>query len=278
MIIKYYNHINFKDNDYISQIEIFINVILFEMKIVNAFFNRDIYQKPFTNQNEISFLSIDTNHEMKKLDLNFINPVLKELNLIKINNNKIITDFLSSLQNNIKKMEKISSIIRSFTKESSCSKDITHFIQQILNSVYNVDSKSLQQYFVSLINKSAKEKRNEIKLNELNLARYLIELILFIIIIINDSDKKIHFEKDAILKQFYEVFGETKNKVEISKINDKDLKYKHYLIISFLPVLFKCREASFIGKLQLSKDKQSINKLIQYYPSLMKTISEIKNK
>ena len=194
-----------------------------------------------------------------------------------MNNNKIINDFLPSLIRNIKKMEKLSLAIRSFTKESCCSEDISNFIQQIINSVYNIGSKTMQQYFIKLINKSVKEKNKEIKYNELNIAKYLIELILFVINIINDNEKQIQFQKDILLKKFYQIFGESKNKVEISSINNKDVKYQHYLIVSFLPVLFKCREANFIGKIKLSKDKQSINKLIQYYPSLMKKISEIKN-
>jgi hypothetical protein len=277
LIINYYNNINFKNNEDISQIEIFINVTLFEMKIVNAFFNRDIYKKPFTNQNEISFISIDTNCEMKKFDLNFVNPVLREYNIIKMNNNKIINDFLPLLQKDIKKMEKLSLAIRSFTKESCCSEDISNFIQQIINSVYNIDTKSMQQYFIKLINKAVKEKNKEVRYNELNLAKYLIELILFVINIVNDNEKKIQFQKDILLKKFYQIFGESKNKVEISTINNKNAKYQHYLIVSFLPVLFKCKEASFLGKIKFSKDKQSINKLIQYYPSLMKQINEIKN-
>lgn len=277
LIINYYNDINFMNNEYISQIEIFINVTLFEMKIVNAFFNRDIYKKPFTNQNEISFISIDTNCEMKKFDLNFVNPVLREFNIVKMNNNKIINDFLPLLQKNIKKMEKLSLAIRSFTKESCCSEDISNFIQQIINSVYNIDTKSMQQYFIKLINKAVKEKNKEVRYNELNLAKYLIELILFVINIVNDNEKKIQFQKDILLKKFYQIFGESKNKVEISTINNKNAKYQHYLIVSFLPVLFKCKEASFLGKIKFSKDKQSINKLIQYYPSLMKQINEIKN-
>ena len=135
----------------------------------------------------------------------------------------------------------------------------------------------MQQYFIKLINKAVKEKNNEVRYNELNLAKYLIELILFVINIVNDNEKKIQFQKDILLKKFYQIFGESKNKVEISTINNKNAKYQHYLIVSFLPVLFKCKEASFLGKLKFSKDTQSINKLIQYYPSLMKQINEIKN-
>ena len=50
-----------------------------------------------------------------------------------------------------------------------------------------------------------------------------------------------------------------------------------YIIISFLPILFKCRESEFDSEMQLSKNKQSINGWSKYYPSLMKKIQWIKN-
>ena len=73
------------------------------MKIVSSFLNRDIYKKPFTNQNEISFISIGTDSIMKKLDLNMINPVLRDLVIIKMNDNKLIKEFLPNLHKKIKK-------------------------------------------------------------------------------------------------------------------------------------------------------------------------------
>ena len=276
LIINYFNKINFNENnEFISQIEIFVNVTLFEMKIVSSFFNRDIYKKPFTNQNEISFISIGTDSIMKKLDLNMINPVLRDLVIIKMNDNKLIKEFLPNLHKKIKKIEKLSKSISSYTKESSCSRDIANFIQNVINSVYIMSKSNMQQYFIHLMNKAEKEKNNELKYDELFIAKYIIELIIFVITIVNDSKKRIYFKKDVLLQKFYEVFGEEKNKIEISTVNNKEITQK-FLIISFLPVLFKCKEANFIGNMRLSKDKQSINKLVQYYPSLMKKISETK--
>ena len=63
---------------------------------------------------------------MKKFDLNMVNPVLRDITIIKMYNNKLIKDFLINLQEKIKKMENISKSIQSFTKESSCSRDITN--------------------------------------------------------------------------------------------------------------------------------------------------------
>jgi hypothetical protein len=276
LIINYYNKINFKtNNEFISQIEIFVNVTLFEMKIVNAFFNRDIYKKPFNSQNEISFISISSDCIMKKFDLNMVNPILRDITIIKMYNNKLIKDFLINLQEKIKKMENLSKTIQSFTKESSCSRDITNFIQQVINIVYNMGKSSMQNYFININNNAVKEKNNESKTNQLYMVKYIMEFIIFVITIINDSKKKIEFNKDTLLQKLYQIFGEEKNKIEMTAINLKEAK-QNYLVISFLPILFKCSEANFIKKMRLSQDKQSINKLVKYYPSLMKKIDEIK--
>ena len=277
IIINYYNNINFNNNtEFISQIDIFVNVTLFEMKIVNAFFNRDIYKRPFTSQNEISFISISSDCFMKKFDLNMVNPVLRDIIIIKMYNNKLIKDFLINLQEKIKKMENISKSIQSFTKESSCSRDITNFIQQVINSVYNMGKSSMQNYFININSNAVKEKNNKLQMNQLYMAKYIIEFIIFVITIINDSRNKIEFNKDTLLQKFYQIFGEEKNKIEMTEINLKETK-QNYLVISFLPILFKCSEANFIKKMRLSQGGMSINKLVKYYPSLMKKIDGTKN-
>ncbi len=165
---------------------------------------------------------------MNKCDLNFVNPVLKDIEIEKMNNNQIIKDFLVNLQKNIKKVEKIVHDIHKFAENSSCSGDYNNFLQQIINSINSVNAKSIQQYFSNLLSKSSKEKNEEIKYYELCIAKYLIEFILNIITIINDRGKKIYFNKDNLLRKFYKVFGEEKNKIEISSINIKDNK-SHYL-------------------------------------------------
>ena len=271
-IINFYNNENFANNEYISQIEIFTSVTLFEMKIISSFFNRNIDLKPFTSQHEISFISINKSGEMAKCDINFVNPVLKDINILKIHNNELIKEFLINLQNKIIKMEKISRIIQSFIQNSSCSGDYSNFIQHIINSINGVNSSSMQLYFSNMIKRSSEGTSNEKKYNTLCIARYLNEFIIFIITIINDSGKRINFQKNTLLKKFYKIFGEEKNKIEISSIDPKENK-QNYLIVSFLPILFKCRE----DDLAESKDKQSINRLVKYYPSLMKRLNEVKN-
>ena len=278
-IINYYNTINFKNNGFLSQIEIFINVTLFEMKIINKFFNRNIYQNPFTNQNEISFISIDSTCDIKKFDLNFVNPLLKDITIVKLNNNKIIIDFLNSLQKYIKKIEKLSKSIHSYTKGISPSDDISDFIQKIIDSVYNENEGSMQQLFFQLMKNSTKEKDIKNKYYDIYMAKNIMEFILFVITIINGNQIKIQFQKDTLLQKFYQIFGEQRNTVEISSITQKEEKEKQsFLIVSFLPVLFKCREEDFYGKIKYSKDKLSINKLVKYYPSLMTNIKETKKK
>ena len=275
LVINYYSNEDFKNHSHLSQIEIFVTSTLFEMRIIYSFFNRNIDLKPFTNQQEISFISIDTEDEMNKCDLNFVNPVLKDIEIVKMNNNKIIKDFLISLQKKIKKVETIVNNIHKFTENYSYSGDYNNFLQQIINSINSVNSSNMQHYVTHLIENSSSEKNEEKKYHELCVAKYLIEFILFIITIINERGKKIYFKKDTLLKKFYKVFGEEKNTIEISTINQKETKI-NYLIVSFLPIIFKCREADFESKIRLFKDRQSINVYIKSYKNLMKKISEVK--
>ena len=277
LIVNYYTKEDFKYNENLSQIEIFVSATLFEMRIINSFFNRNTEIKPFSNQEEISFISINNDREMNKCDLNFVNPVLKDVEIIKINNNKIIKEFLINLQKYIKKVETILINIQSFTKTPSCSGDYNNFIEQIVNSVDSRNPSNMHQYFSLLITKSSKENNKEIKYYQNSLAKYVMDYLVILITIINDSGKKIYFNKDILLNKFYKVFGEENNTIEISTIDLKERK-SQYLIVSFLPILFKIREAEFSNLLKGLKDRQSINGYIKYYPSLMKTINEFEKK
>ena len=274
IIIKYYSQLDFKNTNFLSQIETFVCATLFEMRIIDSFFNRNIDIKPFTNQQEISFISINSGGEMNKCDLNFVNPILKDVELIKMQNNEIIKKFVINLQKYIKNMETIVWKIQSNIDNSICSKDYQYFIEQIINNISGVNGVNMHQYFSSLVTNSGKEKNEEIKYNESYIAKCIMEFIIYIIIIINDNGNKINFNKDILLKKFYKIFGEEKNIIEISTINLKDNK-PHYLLVSFLPVLFKFRDTDFLNKIRLLKDRQSINGLIKYYPSLMDRINKM---
>ena len=150
--------------------------------------------------------------------------------------------------------------------------------QAFSNLILNFDNSKIQEYFFSVNRKAEEAKNNSDAYKELCLAEYLCEFILFIKTILYDKDEQIHFDKKSFIKKFYDVFGEDKNKIEISVINIKETK-KNYVIVSFLAILFKCyKDTDAIDKVMLDKNKQTINGLVRYYPTLMKKIVDMKNK
>ena len=273
-IIKYYDKLNIKKNmDYIHQIESFLVVTLFEMKMIFQFFNRNIFKKPFTNQQEISFISINSNCEINKFNLNMVNPLLKDTKIIDMNNNKLVKNFLSKLNVNIKKLEKISSKIHSKSKNSIINGNLQEFLK---NLIQNFDNSKIQEYFFSVIKKAESEKKKSDSYKELCLGEYLCEFILFVKTNLYDNVEKIHFNKKSLIKQFFDVFGEDKNKIEISVIK-LDKAKKNYVLVSFLGILFKSyKSTDAINKEKLEKNKQSIDGLVRYYPLLMNKIVELK--
>ena len=273
-LIDYFHKFDFKkESEYLQQMEIFIVATLFEMKIIYNFFNRNIYEKPFTNQQEISFISINEDCVINKFDLNFVNPLLRDTKIINMINNKTILNFLSYLKKYIPKIEKISSKIHSHLKNSIVNGNFKQFLK---NLIQNFDNSKLQEFFFSVIKKSENEKKSSKIYKELCLGEYLCEFILFIKTILYDEQEKINFTKQSLVKKFFEVFGEEKNTIEISVINLKETK-KTYVLVSFIAILFKCYKGTDIfDKEKLEKNRQSINGLVRYYPSLMKRIVEIK--
>ena len=272
----YYNKLNLKSNmEYIQQIQSFIVVTLFEMKIIYNFFNRNIYERPFTNQQEISFISINDDCEINKFNLNFVNPLLKDTKIINMENNKIIINFIKYIQKGIKKLEKVSSRIHSHSKNSIINGNFKDFLK---NLIQNFDNSKIQEYFFSVIKKSENEKNNSDAYKDLCLGEYLCEFILFVKTILYDNDEEIYFNKQNLIKKFFDIFDEDKNKIEISVIKINETK-SNYVLVSFLAILFKCyKNTDIINKEKINKNRQSINGLIRYYPSLMKKIVELKNK
>ena len=275
-IIKYYEKLDIKQNlDYIQQIESFVIVTLFEMKIINNFFDRNIYKNPFTNQQEISFISINDDSEIKTFSLNFLNPLLRDTRIIDMNNNKLIKDFVSYIKKKISSLEKISAKIHKNSKKSIINGSFVQFLKGL---ILNFDNSKIQEYFFSVNRKAEEAKKDSDAYKELCLAEYLCEFILFIKTILYDKDEHIQFDKKSFIKKFYDVFGEDKNKIEISVINIKETK-KNYVLVSFLAILFKCyKDTDAIDKGMLDKNKQAINGLVRYYPTLMKKIVHMKNK
>ena len=275
-IINYYDKLNIKNNlNYIQQIESFVVITLFEMKIIYNFFNRNIYEKPFTNQQEISFISINDDCEIKKFHLNFVNPLLKDTKIIDMNNNKLVKDFVSHLKKKIVKLEKISSNIHSHSKNSIINGSFSDFLK---NLIQNFDNSKLQEYCFSVIQKSEQENKEKECYKELCLGEYLCEFIIFVKTILFDNENQIFFNKKEMIKSFYDIFGEERNKIEISVLNLKEEK-KNYVLVSFLAILFKCyKNTDIINKNNIIEDNKQFNGLIRYYPILMKRIVELKNK
>ena len=275
-IIKYYENFEIEKNkEYIQQIESFMVITLFEMKIIFNFFNRNIYEKPFTSQHEISFISINDDCKINKINLNLVNPLLKDIKIIDMNNNKIINDFLVKLKQYIKQLEKISAKIHSFLKNSIINGNFKEFLINLMN---NFENSKIQEYFFNVIKNAENEKNNENSYKELCLGEYLCEFILFVKTILYDNQEEIHFNKQSFIKKFFDIFGEEKNKIEISVINLKEIK-KNYVLVSFLPILFKCyKNTDMIDRQQLERNKQSIDGLVRYYPILMNKIVLLKKR
>ena len=135
----------------------------------------------------------------------------------------------------------------------------------------------MQKYFYKLIEMTSKEKNEELKYMEIYITKYLMEFILFMICFINEREEKIIFNSDKLLVKFHKIFGEEKNKIEISSI-DVGEKVNNYFFISFLPIIFKVKESEIGDQIKMNKDKQSLNGWIKYYLNLMRTINELKKK
>lgn len=192
-----------------------------------------------------------------------------------MNNNKLIKDFVSYIKKKISTLEKISAKIHKNSKKSIINGSFAQFLKGL---ILNFDNSKIQEYFFSVNRKAEEAKNDSDAYKELCLAEYLCEFILFIKTILYDKDEHIQFDKKSFIKKFYDVFGEDKNKIEISVINIKETK-KNYVLVSFLAILFKCyKDTDAIDKGMLDKNKQAINGLVRYYPTLMKKIVHMKNK
>ena len=274
-IINYYKKLDISKNiEYIRQIEIFIIMTLFEMKIALNIFNRNIYEKPFTNQHEISFISINDDCEISKCCINLNNLLLKDVRIINMFNNKLINEFVSNLKNNIQNLEEISKKIHFYSKSLINNFNFKLFIKNILEYI---DDESIPNYFFSIIVKADNEKNKSEKYNGLCLAEYFCEFLLFLKAFLFDKEE-FNFDKVHILKKFYDIFNEDKNNIQISFIKIKEVK-KKYVLVSFLSSLFKEYKLSIIKEDQNFKmDTQSLNGIIRYYLILMKKIFDLKMK
>jgi hypothetical protein len=189
-------------------------------------------------------------------------------------NNKLIKEFLPILKKYIQKLEKLSSKIHHNIKDSLIKGTFQQFLQNLLN---NFENSKIQEYFFSVIKKADNEQKSSQAYSELCLAEYLCEFILFVKTVLYEKEEQIPFDKKIYIKKFCEIFGEEKNKIEISVLNIKEEK-KAYILVSFLAILFKCyRGTDKLDNQVLEKNKQGINGLVRFYPNLMKKIVEKKS-
>ena len=268
-IIDYYQKLDIKNNiEYIEQIEIFITVILLEMKIVLNFFDRNIYEKPFTIQHEISFISINENGELKAISLNLKNPLLDDIKIIDMIDNKLILEFVSDLKQDIKKIEHLSKKIHNLSKNKIDYIDYKNFLMKLLD---NINNNSMQKYFFSLIVKSFNINNKEDEYNELCLAEYLCEFLLFFKAFIIDKEEKYIFDKNSLLEKFCQFFGENKN-IVLSAIKIKEVTNSDVLVFFISTLLKTYKNMIFRDKKELEINAQSLNGISRYYPDLMKKI------
>ena len=108
-------------------------------------------------------------------------------------------------------------------------------------------------------------------INELFLAEYLGEFILFIYSTLYDEKETNFFSKEEFLKDFSKIFGDNKNSIELSFIFSKIAQTKH-ILVSFIPIVFRHYKRNRIYQNNFFLNKDIINCVIQYFPSLMKKI------
>ena len=162
---------------------------------------------------------------------------------------------------------------------------VTGNYQSFLNSFIAIlESSNFHNYFFSTVKKAHKyyeEKKFDKTYKEITIAEYICECILFVKASLFESkNDKIYFDNKKLLKQFNEIFNDEKeeNKIEISVLKITNCKEK-YLLISFLGVLFRFfRNSMDITQYYLQENKNALDGLIGFYPSLMKLLVDSKNK
>ena len=280
---KYNNIVNYYSKDvieknkdiinYFKEIESFIIINIFEMNLILKFFEASIKKKSFSPQHEISLISINSMAQISKCNLNFGNLLLKDVNLIKVEKNEKFENFIVSLKLNIKKM---SGILKKLYKLHKFPKQENYQVF-FKNIIKNFDDFKFVNYFYNIISRNENEGNKDLALEELIIAKYISEFILFIVDSINTGkNKKINFAKEDIIQQFHNVFDDKENKIEISKIKGNE----NYLLISFIGVVL--RKFSSINYSETDSKMQNLltsaNGLQRFYPFLMKKIENIENK
>jgi len=274
-IINYYEKFNIQKNlKYIEQIESFIFITLFEMKIILKFFDKIIYNKPLTNENEISFISINDRGYIKKLNLNFANPIFGDTRIINMNDNILIINFIEEIKVYTKRMQKVLKKIISHSKKSiiNNNNNYENFVNDIIQKF---DNSKMQEYFFKVIINGEKENNKSDALNEISIAEHLCELIIFINSVLYENEENNYFYKMDFMEYFNDFFGNDKNKIEISFVFDKKTK-NEYFLVSFIPILFRHYKRKNMNIKKYSLYENPNNGVIAKYPYLIRKFIDLK--
>ena len=226
-------------------------------------------------------MTINKNGSSNRININFANPILNNIKIVQILNNKLVSKFLVKLKGYINNLKKISLSIHEVTKTSIVKGNYHDFLDKF---IYLLDSFNFHNYFFSLVKKANiffEDKNYEKAYEEIPIAEYICECILFVKASLFETiDEKIIFNNQELIGKLNDIFAEEKqnNKIEISVIKISEYK-KKYILISFLSALFRYFKNSMnINQYHLQQNKNVLDGLISFYPSLMKLLVDIKNK
>ena len=278
LINEYYEKLELNEKtEYIKEIEIFLILTLFEQLMILQILTKG---EPFTAQQEMSFISIEKETN-SRCYINFANPIFKNMKILNVSNNEIVSNFLSKLKKHISKSKEISLKVHRITKSSLAKGNYSSFLLKFMETL---ESSNFHNYFFSLARKAnnfVEEKDYEKAYKEIPIAEYICECILFVkASVFENSKERICFDKKELIKQLNRILGceEDSNKVEISVVKIKEPKEK-YVLISFLGVLFRYFQNMMdINQHSLNQTKTALDGLLTFYPSLMKLLIDCKKK
>ena len=254
-------------NRYLNQIKSFIFITLFEIKLIIICFNNN-YINSFINEKEISFISINDIGEINKFNINFGNPILEYTEIISVIGNELIEKFINEIKLYEQKLIKILEKINNYLKISQIEANYQNALNNIIK---NFENSLMQEYFFKVTLDAENENDKMKYYNELILAEYLGEFILFIYSTLYDEKEKNFFSKEEFLEDFNKIFGKNKNEIELSFIFNKNAQTRQ-ILVSFIPILYKYYKRNRILQNNFVLNRDIINCVIQYFPSLMKKI------
>ena len=274
LINNYYEKQEFNEKTkYINEIEIFLNLTLYEELLILKLFDRNLKTKPFTAQNEISLIFIKEKNNFR-FNINFVNPIFKTMKIVNLTNNKLIFDFISQLKKHINKLKDICLNIHKITK-SIFKGNYFDFLKKFIEMV---EVSKYHDYFYSLftkINNCIQDKQFDKAYDEIPIAQYICELIGFYNANMFQNNKDtIYFDNKELLKQFNDIFKE----IKITKAKKDNKDQNKFILISFLGVLFRYYNNSIdINENHLQQQKASLDGFINFYSSLKELSLECEN-